>query len=387
MAQQHRDREILEDVRAANTRLPTGDVRDRSPRGERKRLSQCGLEDSDPELLEGDRPFTRLMPEDGYEDAQGSSPRSAAATVDPTPPPHEQPRPSPATPTQQEGVFDLAALKAEIQASNDLLFTKFGSLVNNQLSSLQSNIDDRFDRHETDLSELRRRIDQLENRGRDTEVRFTKIDKTVEEASTKPSAPTVYDPSWQREVDCTILRLSTSAAAALDEVSELAKSIADEADLRPDMVKVEGQSPNRRWTLKFTGEPRIAAKRAAKFYSLSKRTATGWRSLQLAGADGAACSVNVDMDKNPMEQRRGWVARVAKRLICDRIADPVRNRDGIVEARNEPLLRILCESPDPSSTRIQWNQALADKLKINTAVLGDEILHRVCNPHDVQWSG
>eukprot|EP00969_Alexandrium_andersonii_P242797 10725227-Alexandrium_andersonii.AAC.1 len=131
----------------------------------------------------------------------------------------------------------------KVAASTEAMFRKFA-----EASEV------RFNNVEQSLSAIGVRTAALEESQKEMCLLIGKLQKDMAAAEAQlPEASPIDLAEFNREPDRTILRINGPELMQLEEVSNSISAWIESMDLQPDAYKLDGASPGRRFSLRFTG--------------------------------------------------------------------------------------------------------------------------------------
>ena len=254
----------------------------------------------------------------------------------------------------------LENFKAELTEANTQATNR---TVGNLMRKFDERLQARFNKLESDHSELAARVAALEASFRHQASLLTQTNKEIATFSKEDPEKAAQDDSWERKPDSTILKLSAAAhvtkTAIADTLTEWLKEAGCDTD---DKVSVEGPQLGRNFVLQFKGANVLAARRAKKAHSLLRLPDGSWRSHSVNAPSGESIDLFVGIDKNTKQQH---TERGGKRLLKHLEAKyPTQNfgfirREGMVTWDWQPLARALPHHDGHCD--VEWNNLVTDK--------------------------
>lgn len=189
---------------------------------------------------------------------------------------------------------------------------------------------------------------------------------TAAGAGAPPPAP----PEWDRALDPAVVRISTEHVHPTADVEAFVQSLIDGADIAGCGVVMSGPPlGDRRFAVRFAGEPRAAARRAAQLLASVRTDTGGWRPLHIDTAGGAQSRVYLGEDKCLAQIRLEMATKRLATIISTRLSGGERvvplRKDGVVSVDWQKVARVTVYREAPPT--IAWNRALSTAWCASTA--------------------
>merc|ERR1712194_618568 len=156
----------------------------------------------------------------------------------------------------------------------------------------------RFTAHDKELDDLRDRVSALESSSGKQDTQLGSLSTAVAMAATDEPTPIIInDADFNRAPDSTIVRVRSSEAVSLKNVTEHITTLLVEMSITLDDVKITGAEPGRYFAIQFLGTRGLATARVGKFLGLM-RGPSGWRNFSCKSASNVPAKLFFNMDKN-----------------------------------------------------------------------------------------
>lgn len=224
------------------------------------------------------------------------------------------------------------------------------------------------------LNDVRQQLADIKFAQKGAEEKVERVQREltlVEEQAPPPPPP---DAGWDRAVDRTVAKATCRAEVSLSEVRKVVDALLAEVDIAAKSVDVEAPlraQTSTKWTIRFKGEQRRAARQADAFLG-ALRDGGGWKDLVVTTPADGQERLYIGADKNPQTIRREIhtkkVADMLRRMYPQVDLYPSR-RDGIVSSRYKPLVKVEVY---PEATELKFNEELLNALGMDKS----GILHK-----------
>lgn len=213
-----------------------------------------------------------------------------------------------------------------------------------------------------ELTERSKRVEEVSSVAKGTtedlqrSLRGVREEMAMAAESVPPPRPPL--PGWDREVDQTVLIANSQALFVEAELDRAIERLLVRCNIPREHVRLDaprGQTAAQRWTIRFLGEPRLAARRAAQVFAALRGADGEWMSLEVMGTTGMERSrLYLGLDKSPKQTR---VEVMGKRLasLARSLRPELRWRllreEGVVCVGFQRVLKVIVE---PDSSKLQF---------------------------------
>ena len=244
------------------------------------------------------------------------------------------------------------------------------TLFNATRDELQATTD-RMSRHDADMRACQDQIRRMQLELVD--MRSTLVTQSEDRA--------IPDPSYDRAVDHTILKLNGSSDMSQQSVATAIRDVWFRGAFTPDQWKLEceGSSPSRYFTVRFVSTGEAAARMANRARGLLKNQDGTWRKIFCNDADGASVQLYIQKDQSPKQRRLAIAAKRIERAIESRhpaLTDkvhwqrPVRKQDKsmqvMLSVSKVDCIRIKADDPDEDVV-VDWDHEAVSRLGLDKA--------------------
>jgi hypothetical protein len=159
----------------------------------------------------------------------------------------------------------------------------------------------------------------------------------------------VHDPSailaeedWDRVPDQTLLKVTCQALVEKVAVTEALGSWLAEAGANAEQYSTTGPLLGRRFSVKFSGEPHLAARRVRKAATALRSSDGIWREFTVKSPGGEPCRLYVSEDKSARVVQVEMATKRLQRAIVETsgVACHMVKKDGVVTTNLVPLAKI-----------------------------------------------
>ena len=248
--------------------------------------------------------------------------------------------------------------------------------VARQITDHAAQVDSRLAAQDTAINEVRRDIDELR--------------RALNVAASARPPPPAPDPSWDREVDPTIVVITSQRAPAKSAVLAALAGMFANASLSEADYQLEGEELSRRYVLRMGGASGLAAMRVRKFLALLHPERNRWERIHcpLPGGAGETTELHMSVDKSPKQVAREIACKKVRLALQPMVPDGkifVDREDGVLTYKFLPICKV-----EPSATRRQppqvyWCDPSLEQLGLQRAALSAAVRAAV-EVASVQWS-
>lgn len=249
----------------------------------------------------------------------------------------------------------------EFQGRTDAKLDQVQRVVRSAIEPLeakQEEMENKLTEHADAIEMMRRQIAELRSNQKGTAAEVTEVKKEMAMAADAVPPPRPQPSGWDREADPTILVANSKATFAEDELIGALAGLLRQCNVPSDQVRFvapRGQTAAQRWTVRFLGEPRLAARRAAQVIGGLRGDDGEWIPLEVASATGLErCRLYVGVDKSPKQTRTEVMgkrlASMARELRPDLQWRLLRD-EGVVCVGYQRILKVVA---DPTATTLQF---------------------------------
>lgn len=139
--------------------------------------------------------------------------------------------------------------------------------------------------------------------------------------------------------------------------------------------------------MRFAGEPRAAARRAAQLLASVRTDTGGWRPLHIDTAGGAQSRVYLGEDKCLAQIRLEMATKRLATIISTRLSGGERvvplRKDGVVSVDWQKVARVTVYPEAPPT--IAWNRALDGVVRFDRSEVARELAAALAPQADVRW--
>ena len=258
----------------------------------------------------------------------------------------------------QTAAITKAAEAATASATNDAI-----SNLEKKWANERREVQDKLSEHDTRLACAERTAQDQAKQIEKLQADFRKVLRDVETVSSDLPPLYVPDPSYDREVDATILRVRARAAVQKGGLQASLAELSGHAALDVKFWTLDGPALGQNFVLRFSGTPELAARRAGRLRDALKTPSGTWRRLVARPAveGGEEVEYSVDEDKSKktiaLEKATRKLKNEAKALDPDTDYF-ARKRDHTLFAPGwVPIAKV--ESPAPGELNVRINSASA----------------------------
>ena len=280
-----------------------------------------------------------------------------------------------------------ADLLAKVETGNNALRNSVMQSVFECVNQIDQATQRRFVRQEGRMSDIEKRLDRLEAKGKGNEEKIGALETGLAAAAAaNPDPPPLDFDDFDRGVDHTVLTIRAVEAVAVAAVSEAIKPITESMGLGENDFELQGQQPGRAFTLRFTGAPGLASNRATKFMGLQKVDGQ-WRGVKAKTPTGGESKVFVDRDKNRRTMRGEFIGRKLASVVRERAggANVFFKKSALsISIGWTPLVKV--EVVSPGEFVLRWNIEKAVEMEIDRDEVLAKVKEMVAEPEDrVVW--
>lgn len=263
---------------------------------------------------------------------------------------------------------DLAAFQSHTDAKLESVQQIVQAAIE-PMQRQQYEMQGRIQAHEDAINDVRQQILDLRLAQKGSEEKVEKVQRELTMVDEKAPPPPPPDAGWDRAVDRTVAKATCKAEVSLDEVRKVVNDILEEVNVATTAVEVEAPlraQTSTKWTIRFKGEQRRAARQADAFLG-ALRTGAGWRDIVVGTPSGGQERLYIGVDKSPQTVRREIhtkrVRDMMARMYPQADLFPSR-RDGIVSSRYKPLVKVEVYLEE---TVLKFNEELLGALGMDKA--------------------
>ncbi len=302
----------------------------------------------------------------------------------------------PVDPWEQFRADILGAVQDEINNKTQAMGTRFLEATTKLVAASEERTDRRLGLLEAEVHDNINKQGQLEADQREMREQLAALQRSLALAETATNIrQQVPDEGFAREVDITLLRISSKELLPKANLQTALDEWLHDADVDTQFTKLSGPESGRRFTLHFLGPPDTAARRLHKAKTALRLPGGTWRTWSIVTSSGATTSnVFIDVDKNGCQIAKERDARRLFRSFQQVLGDPVASqiwtnkRDGLLSMGGSPLALVQPENgitPSP----IKWNLPVAHANHIQRDAIM-EAYRTIAMANDIsniQWSG
>jgi len=288
---------------------------------------------------------------------------------------------------------------ALIQGSMDSSFANmergFHNVMAQQLVDYDHGIQRRFDKQDTEISELHRRLDQISAEAKGNTNKVENLEREVGLMENVPTARPPMSTDFDRDTDGTILRIRTDKPVSKAAVARAIEQLMRDADIPqsqyelhedrkrpPQSQSTSSAAPSAEATpsafgkdfiIKFTGMASTAARRAGKTIGMLRHPDGSWRDLVATTPENEDARVYVDVDKSPKQLAKERIAKKVHAACKDIYKDKefyLQKADGKITSAYQIVAQIVVDSKD--EWRVNFNTVMLRTLGLDR----DQIMDR-----------
>ena len=254
----------------------------------------------------------------------------------------------------------LNGVREDLRKKVDGLHTAVSESFFAAVRRLDERAERKFSAVESELKAHQQTLLQLEQANSDLWDAVTKVrrDLSVAEASSHQRVSAV-DPSFDRKVDITLIRVAAREMVAKDAVRDALDEWLQSSNVEPAHFKFEGSNVDKKFSLRMVGLPDSAAKRVSQALGALRLPDGSWRRMSCTSPAGRKVDLFISPDKSPkqikteMEGKRLLQAFKSAHPDCN---PHLARQDGVLSVSWIPIARISPQQED-LPTEVLWNMA------------------------------
>ena len=287
----------------------------------------------------------------------------------------------------------LEALRKEIQADTERIIkqhdqTTMASVARLVRTQGEQN-DAKFAYVRADISAAAERARALDRERAEMRADLARVSAGL--ALAERNYPIVgSDPSYDRELDPTLLRIHTKEQVSrADMLSLVREKLVAPAGVPDDEAVLEETADSAKdFVLRFLGGPWLAASRAREANGCL-RGPNGWERINVKSVAGPLVPVYVSMDESPKMVR----LRIEVKKLRDAYSEVMGGARKVYGIKSEgaisidwtPVVRLGGTESKEERSYLLWNNDMADRLNVDKAVVEAAFLAKTRKP-EVFWS-
>ena len=208
---------------------------------------------------------------------------------------------------------------------------------------------------------------ELDQRGFRTEIDKLRNELGMAHSAHTPTRSDIADEEWDRKPDLTLVRFNTAELVAKEAILDTVREWIGDMGVGEEWERGPERGLSERYTLVFTGLPRIAGRRAQQSLQLLRQPGGEWRKLYVKSPAGRNIELLASGDKSRKQIKTETTAKRLARVLLE--AHPnldyhVLRREGVVTVGWRRLARIVVR-PGDEPTSLEWNQQVLAETSVN----------------------